>query len=324
MTTELIRSLLEESARAPSVHNVQPARWLIEDAAVVLFEDLTRRLPAADPSGRDAAISLGAAAEGLALAAGRAGLRLRPEFPTVLAETPSLRPVMRYRLEPGGAPDPLAAFTDARRSWRGAFAPPTDFDRGAVSTLEAEDAAVLTGELQPVARLFDLTSLRFFHNDAFRAELLSWMRLSRRHPRWAFDGLNAEAMSLSLVEALGARVVLGAAFRPLDRLRLAPALLAEGGKITSAVAVIVFHRPFDEAPFESGRHFYRLWLRIEAAGFGAAVLAALADDPDAAGRLARMTGLPEERRVVSAFRIGRRPEGAPPQRARRPLEELLV
>ena len=57
--------------------------------------------------------------------------------------------------------------------------------------------------------------------------------------------------------------------------------------------------------------------------FGA-VLAALADDPAAAREVAAMAGVPAGHRVVSAFRIGRRPSDAAVPRARRELTELLV
>jgi hypothetical protein len=101
-------------------------------------------------------------------------------------------------------------------------------------------------------------------------------------------------------------------------------LLAEGKKIVTAAGVVVFHRPAAEAPFDSGAHFYRLWLSIERAGFGAAVLAALADDPVAAREIARMARVPDGRRIVSAFRVGRRPAGATIERARRGLDETLA
>jgi hypothetical protein len=131
-------------------------------------------------------------------------------------------------------------------------------------------------------------------------------------------------MSLGRVEAIGASVVLGPAFGILDRIGVAPALLAEGKKVAAAAGLVVFHRPAAEAPFDSGAHFYRLWLRIEAEGFGAAVLAALADDPAAARRIAQMAGVPSGHRIVSAFRIGRRPAGARVERARRGLAKVLV
>jgi len=319
-------ALVAEAMLAPSVHNVQPARWRLAGAdGLQLFEDPGCRLTVGDPGGNDAGISLGAAAEGLRLAAGRVGLVLVPAEPP--AAEPGLRPVAGYRLVPSEeAPDPLASHVEARRSWRGTFAKPGAADREAVSALACENAAVLVDPevLGGLARRFDRASFGFMRESDFRGELLSWMRLTPRHPRWSRDGLNAEAMAMGRVEAWGAGLLLGRGFAAFDRIGLARPLLAEGAKVAGAAGLVVFHRPSDEAPFDSGAHFYRLWLRLEAAGFCAAVLAALADDREAAAEVARIAGVPEGRRVVSAFRIGRRPAGAMLGRARRPIAEVLV
>lgn len=318
-------ALIAEAALAPSVHNVQPARWRsIGDDGVALFEDLRCRLTIGDPRANDAGISLGAATEGMRLAASRHGLALVPAAPP--ADEPDLRGIAGWHLVQGGRADPLADVVDARRSWRGAFAKATLMDRSVAAALVAEDAAVLTdaAALRHVATRYDAASYRFLRDDAFRAELRGWMRLDRRHPRWDADGLNAEAMAMNGLEAQGAKLVLGPAFRLLDRIGLGRPLLAEGAKIAKAAGLVLFHRPRDEAPFDSGAAFYRLWLRIEAAGFGAAVLAALADDRAVAAELAQAAGLDDDRRIVSAFRIGRRPAGAVPGRARRPMAEVMV
>ena len=326
MNSEAMIALIAEAAKAPSVHNVQPARWRVTDDGVILFEDLTRRLTVADPKGNDAAISLGAALEGLSLAASRAGYAVLEEQSPLPDATHGLRPVAALRLEQGGEADALADFVDRRQSWRGPFEPPSDADRETARGLGSEDCAVFADALQ-VRTLSDLVedaSFGFMRDAPFRKELVSWMRLSRRHKLWAVDGLNADAMQLGKLEAWAAGLVLGPAFAPLDGVGAAKGLLSETEKTRSAAAVLVFHRPANEPAMESGRHFYRLWLRIEAAGFGAAVLAALADSPQAAAEVGARAGLSPDRRVVSAFRVGRRPKNDGYERARRPVSDLLV
>lgn len=321
-------ALIAEARLAPSVHNVQPARWRLEgEDGLLLFEDLACRLAIGDPTGNDAGISLGAAAEGLRLAATRVGALPLVEPASLSDAEEGLRPVARYRLAPvAPAPDPLSAHVEARRSWRGKFEPPSAADRQAAAALAGDDAAVLTDPdmLAGLARSFDAASFGFLREPGFRGELLSWMRLSRRHPRWSRDGLNAEAMAMGRIEAWGAGLLLGGGFGAFERFGLARPLLAEGSKVAGAAGLVVFHRPSDEPPFESGSHFYRLWLKLEGAGFGAAVLAALADCPVTAEQVAELAGIPAGHRVVSAFRIGRRPAGAVAGRARRPIEEVLV
>ena len=76
LDADLARELVSEAALAPSVHNVQPARWTTAPGDVlVLLRAVDRALPAADPSGHDVRISLGAALEGASLAASGRGDR---------------------------------------------------------------------------------------------------------------------------------------------------------------------------------------------------------------------------------------------------------
>jgi len=325
MTRDQFIALVAQAQASPSVHNVQPARWRIEQDAIVLAEDLTRRLTIGDPTGSDAAISLGAAAEGLRLAAILSGHALIEERDALPYLNEEVRPVARFRPRPASETDPLAPMLARRASWRGAFASPDEADRRALQTLAAQDCTVVTdpAQLRLLGHSFDRASYGFMRHDPFRRELRSWMRLFRHDPSWSRDGLNAQAMALSRIEAWGAHVVLGSAFTWLDRLHLGAPLLAEGSKIAGAAGVLLFHRPTDEDPFDSGRRFHRLWLEIEAIGMGAAVLAALADDKAAAASLMSVQGAPAGHRLVSAFRVGRRAGAAYP-RARLPIADILV
>jgi nitroreductase len=323
MTRDRLTRLVAAAIASPSVHNVQPARWRIAGEALVLLEDTARRLPAGDPRGHDAAVSLGAAAEGVAIAASGEGLATQVE--RIATGEGGLRAVARLTFAPGAAPDPLLGVLATRASWRGSFAPSTPQDRAAAQGLAGEDRVVVTdpAAVAAIAARYDQVSFAIMRGRSFRAELRSWMRLSPRHPDWARDGLNAAAMQLSGAEAAAAGAVLGPLFGPLAALGLAPGLLAEAKGFANAAGVVLFHRAAGEDPFDSGRAFHRLWLAIDAAGFGGNVLAALADDPAAAAEVGRDHAIGAGRRLVSAFRIGRRAGGAFP-RARLPLSEVLL
>ena len=52
---------VEDSLRAPSVHNTQPWRWRFRGTGVELHADRGRQLAATDPEGRDLVLSCGAA-----------------------------------------------------------------------------------------------------------------------------------------------------------------------------------------------------------------------------------------------------------------------
>lgn len=318
MERELFERLIGAARFSPTVHNVQPTRWRLEaDGSVLVLQAPGRTLPVGDPSGRDVAASHGSAVEGFTLAAGREGWAVAVE--------PANGAVARLRLTPGGAADPLAAGLESRRTYRGKFEPAP---AAALEALAVEpDLQLVTGaaDIGWIAALADAASLRTFRDRAFRAELVGWMRLSRRDPNWARDGLNAQAMAMSPVEAVGAGLVLRpGAFEALDAVRLAGPLTGDAAVTRSASAVALFRRPSDEPPFETGRRWHRAWLAMEAVGLSAAPLTVLGDDPAAERAIAERFGRPPGTRLVTAFRVGVAPAGKRPAPARLPLAELIA
>jgi hypothetical protein len=327
MNAELL-ALIEAANRAPSVHNIQPTRFRIDDErTITLLEDTSRRLFVGDPQGKDNQKSVGAVFEGLMLALAACGLGGEIEKRSGAGD---LREAMRVRLATGGVADALEPFTHTRASYRGAFAQRTDADHAALVKVAAacSDLHIIEGAdaLQHIGRVFDGASMEVLRAPEYRAELLSWMRLSRKHANYARDGLNAAHMALSPVEAFGAGVVLGPnAFTALDSIGLAEPLIAESGKVRSAAGVALFHRPAEEPEFETGRRFYRVWLEIERAGLTLCPMSVLADVPRVAQSLLRENGLGADRKLVTAFRVGRRPPNwKQPPRTRLPVAELII
>lgn len=322
--------LVAAASRAPSVHNIQPARWRFEDRGIVLLADPLRKLPIGDPTGRDVGVSLGAAVEGMVIALAARGLTATSTPPTDVRRAHPNAPEAILRLEfgVGAQPDPLQPFTFARTTWRGKFAA-DPAAREAVLRLGdgSDDIATVTSDKQiaEIAELFDTTSLAIMRDDAYRSELVSWMRLSRSHPDYLRDGLNAEVMQLGAMEARGAGIVLGPQlFRALDRMGLCGAFLAESRKVRTAAGLILFHRPPDEDPITTGRRFYRLWLEAEREGLAMCPMSVLADVASAAQELTVTCALPRGRRLVNVFRVGRRLKGKPQRRFRLPPESLFA
>ena len=328
LDVDSFQALVAEASASPSVHNTQPTLWRLDsDGAVTVLEASDRRLPVGDPLGRDADVSHGAAVEGFALAASARGWRLEM---TPLGGNPGQpnREVARLTLTSGGDPDPLHAWMARRQSYRGAF--PEGMARRSQAGLAAlaadGDARVVTapGEVAHLAGLNDLAALATYRDGAFRAELLSWMRLSRGDPCWARDGLNAQALCLPSFEAACAAIVLRPrVFEVLDRLKLARALVKEAKVVRSSHALVLFHRPASEPPLITGRRFHRLWLQFTQMGLVAAPMSVLADDPDTRVRIAGGFGISADRRLITAFRLGPEPRSLPP-RARLPIQETVV
>lgn len=326
-----LRSLIAEARLAPSVHNIQPSRWhQAQDGAIELIGDPSRSIPVADPQWRDWRLSHGAALEGLSLALASRSLTIANiaiEAPSPLSPAtpaPTIARITLGSLTQKAPPEPVGT----RCSWRGAFAatdPQTEqsLDRLSVSR---DDIILVRGAeaIAHVATLGDQAGLFFLRDAAHRHELITWLRLARSHPCYQRDGLNAEAMSLSPIEAWGAGLVLGPLFNALDRVGLAGPLVSERDKTASAAAIVLFHRPEGEDAFVSGRAFYRAWLDFEREGLKGCPVSVLADWPVTRDALAARYGVPQGRQIVSVFRIGR-PKGTPKlTHARLPVDELLV
>jgi nitroreductase len=328
LSIDLLREVVAEARLAPSVHNVQPTRWRLTGDRLLLLGDPSRAIPVADPAGRDWRLSHGAHFEGLSLALAARGARLaEPQMLAGAQTSNGLVPVAACHVTADAVEPPQEPVRE-RMSWRGAFQPADAETQAGLARFAAErdDCTLVTGrnEIAEIAHLADRAGLHFLRDDAHRAELIEWLRLSRAHPRYQRDGLNAEAMHLSRIEAFGAGLVLGPLFRPLDRIGLAAPLVRETAKTSSAAAIVLFHRPAGEDAFESGRAFYRAWLAMERCGLKGCPMSVLADWDQSRNALARRFAVAPDRHIVSVFRVGR-PDGVPgTARARLPVDELIV
>lgn len=333
-------ALVGEAARAPSVHNIQPARWAApEPGGLALRADPARTLPVADPSGHDVRLSLGAAWEGMVIALSRRGLAAGPPHladagagapassPPLAAAVPPFE--ARLRFEPGGTVDPLAEAVMRRAAFRGAFASTAE---AAIDALERRLEPSGTTVVRDRARIRDLAALaddasdEFLLDPRYWRETWHWLRLSPAHPDWARDGLNADALALGGVERAAARWLMAPLmFEWMHRVGLARALVSEHAKTSSAGALLLVTAPAGEDPFVTGRAFYRRWLDVTAAGLALCPMSVLADSKHANGEIRRMVALPEGMRLVNVFRVGTPPPGFPKRLTPRlPAEELLI
>lgn len=323
---ETIEAFVREAARAPSAHNVQPARWRFEPGGdVVLFRALDRTLPVSDPTGHDIQASLGAAFEGMAIALSRLAFTLRAPVPEHAAQAEGCEPVARARIVGSAKLDPLAHAVMKRRCYRGSFTRRGARELAAARTVEAADVHVLDDQLdiKLASKSHDDATWRFESRRDYHAELWKWLRLSRRDPRYRRDGLNADCLALSSTQRVAARVLLRpSVFSQLTRLRVARPLISEAAQVRSAIALVLFMPRRTDSPFEVGRRFYRLWLELTAAGLYAAPMSASADDTKTRARYEEH--VTSDRRLANVLRVGHAPEGLVAESHRLPTAELLV
>lgn len=322
MTPDLFCEMVAEAALSPNVHNIQPTRWRLVDAnSIALVPSATRALRVGDPTGRDAAASHGAAAEGMIIAASLRGIALS-------LTSPEAGEVARLTISGTATTDPLAPFLTRRRTYRGKF----DAKRktqalAALSEYSRADLRIISneGDIKQIAHLADQATLRFFRHRPYREELTSWMRLTPRDPNWSRDGLNASAMAMSTPVALAAGVVMSwPVYEALDAIKLAGLLTGEAQTSMSASALLAFIQDRDTDPFQTGRDWHRMWLELTARGLVAAPLTILGDDALAAAEMSRRLSLSDQQRVVTVMRVGMADGSLIPAPARLPLDELIL
>ena len=310
--------IVEEANLAPSVHNTQPARWLFREDEIEIYADGARFLNVGDPNLRDAGLSCGAAAEGTILALAKRGIGVA-EVEDLWSEATYIdgnhRRAALLRLSGASEPNPLESWIRKRFTWRGKFEPlPSEKVRELLHWEAQSNSATLatnTDDLNWLAALNDKTSLAFFRDKPYRDELTTWMRFSRSDPNWLTDGLSAEAMQLSGVEAVAAKYALSSPwFEIANTLKLSGLMVSEGDKTRSASAVWFFHVGMEEGAIEIGRKFYRLWLELTALGVSCWPMAVLADNPHSNSQCRARFELPNDRRLVNVLRLGACPIGA--------------
>ncbi|WP_156905527.1 hypothetical protein [Maritalea myrionectae] len=321
-----LSNIVAKANLAPSVHNTQPTRWeLNKDGTLRLFLDRTRVLSIGDPERRDASVSLGAAFEGTRLALTTIGLAIKGYEVSLVEGSPEIL----ISTAPSNTADSLVDAIDRRVTWRGGFMPATTKTLKAIQDIceKSGDAVAVVEETEIawLASFNDEASLDFFRNPSYRAELLEWMRLSKKHENWKRDGLNAQALNMTLIEAIGANIILRKPiFEFCDRLNVARSLISEKELTRSSAAIALFHRPFGEDPVKSGAAFYQLLLRFALVGVMAWPMAVLADSPPHRQAVAHRFNINDNRRVINAFRLGILPSTARPTRIRLPASELFT
>ena len=312
------QELVRCATLAPSSHNTQCWKFAIEDKAITILPDLSRRCPAVDPDDHHVFVSLGCAAENLIQAALAHGLKGDARFDTA-------RDVVRVTLEPTQArASPLFKAIPERQCTRG------DYDS---KTLSNEELSLLqrAGSAEGVRALFltersameqvlDLVvrgNTAQMADPAFVEELKIWIRFNGADAVRTSDGLYSVSSGNPSIPTWIGDLAFGWFFTPKS----------ENDKyarqIRSSAGIAVFvGQTADKAHWvEVGRCYERFALQATALGIRNAFLNQPVEVQSVRPQFAAAVGLTGQRPDL-VVRFGRGPT-LPPS-LRRPVQAVLV
>lgn len=352
----LLADLVHLASRSPSPHNTQPWSPRIVGDAIEVAVVPSRTLPAGDPTFRDVIMSLGAWLESASIGAAEANTDLDVEVLPALSHLDKLpitgpadptQPVLRVTARPrdGSSPTPTGAHPFSsddvrnRRVYRGALRGRPDVFAD-LSALALPDWLTLRSLDDGAMRQLSRLGITFTASRATIAtELIHWVRLDPRHPRYTADGMT-DAMLLvpPLLAKIASPVTRTARLRdPLVALAGPVARLLEGiGRDTPLPArsdsspaapthhvlvantraagistVLSITEAMDSSigvtephALEAGRILQRLWLHASRQGVAVSPHSELIDSPAAHGALRSRLGLSRSDVALAVFSAG--------------------
>jgi hypothetical protein len=269
-----LRFALNCAVLAPSTHNTQPWRFIVDGDTVQLCADRTRALAVSDPFCRELLISCGAALFNLRVALCRLGLAYAITlFPSEVA--PDVVAFVRVTRDTFGDPE-LRRLFDAltlRVTTRAPFVDepvPAALQQQFIDACDAEGAIACCVERQDqreaLARLIGDADHAQFADPHFRRELASWI-----HPQRRDDGMPAYGTAVAaLLDHAAPLVTL--AVRVFDVGAGQPAMpehLVQGSPLMVGISTM---RDDREAWLAAGQALERMLLVAATAGMTASYL----------------------------------------------------
>jgi nitroreductase len=312
------RELVRLATLAASSHNTQPWRFHLAEDAITIHPDRSRRCPVVDPDDAHLYRSLGCAAENLVHAASLQKLAAEVRFD---AEVDGV--IVRFEEQDDLAPSALSRALTTRQCTRTAY-DGTTVDTTTVATLTrsgsvgSASTVLVTDEqgVEAIAALVERGDLAQLTDEAFRRELVAWIRFGPRSALRTGDGLAGRtSRQPALPTGLGQL--------------LAPVLIAAGTQarkdralLRSSAGIAIVVTPGDDREdwVAAGRAVERFALQADLLGIRTAFLNQPIEQPALRDELRTLLAEPGYPQLLVRFGHGRRA----PYGLRRPVEDVIA
>ncbi len=315
----LLPELVRYATLAPSSHNTQCWKFRLEDNAISIVPDLSRRCPAVDPDDHHLFISLGCAAENLIQAALANGLKGHAGFDAAGGN------VLRVALEPTGpVASTLFQAIPERQSTRGEY-DGQPVARQELALLEKAGTGsgvqvIILTERQAMETVLEYVvqgNTAQMNDQAFVEELKKWIRFSGDEAVRTGDGLYAASSGNPALPTWLGSLLFGLFFTPKSE----NDKYAKHVRSSAGIAIFVSETPGPAQWVEVGRGYERFALQSAALGIRIAMLNQPVEVPRLRPQFAAFLGV-GKRRPDLVVRFGRGPK-LPPS-LRRPVQAVLV
>ena len=317
--SSLLHELVRYATLAASSHNSQCWKFHVDENAIAILPDLSRRLPAVDPDDHHLYASLGCAVENLIQAALANGLKGEAGY------DPTADGRVNIALEPTQAiMSPLYQAIPKRQCTRAAF----DGKRMSNTELKLLEAAG-TGNGVRVLLLTDKASMEKvleyvvqantvqMHDPAFIAELKAWIRFGDAEAVATGDGLFARSSgNPSVPKWLGSLL-----FKLLFRTQHENDKYATHIRSSAGIAIFISEANDKAHWLEAGRCYERFALQAAALRIRNAFINQPVEVSELRPQFANALGIGSHRPDL-VVRFGRGPEM--PRSLRRPVQAVMV
>jgi len=314
LRTELVRY----ATLAPSSHNTQCWKFALDNEAITIFPDLTRRCPAVDPDDHHVFVSLGCAAENLIQAARAHGLHGEAQFDEA-------RSAVRITLSPMAAEatnlfNAISSRQSTRAEYDGKPIAASDLVRLETAAKSDRVGLLLLTDRPALENVLDFVvqgNTAQMNEKAFVDELKAWIRFNGADAVRLGDGLFSKSSGNPEVPAWLGGLMFGFFFTPK----------AENEKyvkhLRSSAGVAVFAAAHeDKAHWVGvGRAYERFALQATALGIRTAHVNMPVEVASLRPKFAQTIGLGRTRPDL-VIRFGRGPTLPPSWR--RPVQAVLI
>jgi hypothetical protein len=317
----VIDQIINAATLAPSSHNTQPWKFVIESDRIHIYPDYERALNVVDPDHHELFISLGCAVENLEIAARKFGyrtnihIREEDDVSIIIEVDPA------YHKEESILYDQIEVRQTTRNRYNGISIPIRHLMMlHAIEMEEGTKCYIINNrhDFEKYTSLVKEACILQFSQQEYVSELVKWIRFNRLRATKTNDGLYCGAAGKPDLPEWFGKFIVGLTIDPVKESRKCEAL------INSSSALIVFTAAGDDKKswINVGRSFERFALTASYLNINLAHQNSACEVMSVRKKLAEVMDLNNGEQPLMLSRIGY--SDKMPYSYRRPLEDVLV